>query len=111
MAYFSSFNGYGMEVVGPATGRDSGADVSERHMPGGATTYIDIGGPTTQRLSLTLFFVLAADYEQLVTQRGQVGTLSFIDGSYTALLVKVQRTTRNLATGGETHATAEFILL
>ena len=106
-----SFNGITLIITKDGVPRKTTADVSIRHMPGGAYTYIDIGGATLPRLDLACFFRLAVDALAFEAQLGNVGTLVCMDGTFTALLLSLSRTARGLSAAGETILTAEFVLL
>ena len=108
----TSFNGVTtFLVLADGVPRTSVADVSVRHMPGGSTTYVDIGGAQLKRLDLSLLFLLATDAISFEAQLGQVGTLVYADGTYQALLLTLSRTSRGLSTAGDTVMQAEFLLL
>ena len=107
----SSFNSITIFVLADGIPRKSAADVTIRHMPGGSTSYIDIGGPQLQELDLSLYFPDSADAVSFEAQEGVVATLVVPDGTYTALLMTLTRTTRGLSTTGDTVLQAAFMLL
>ena len=107
----SSFAGTTIYVLADGIPRKSAADVTIRHMPGGNTSYIDIGGRQLQELDLSLYFAAALDAVAFEGLEGTVGTLEVPDGTYTALLMTLQRTTRGLSSTGDTVLTATFMLL
>ena len=98
------------------------ANVTERHIPGGAISYVDIGGRSFSHLTLTLKWDNLADY---VSQfEGLVGTranLVCFDGMLDAKLLSVNRTpfgvsgggklvSGSLTPGGAVQVTCEFLV-
>ena len=107
----TSFNSIPILVLADGIPRKSTADVTIRHMPGGSTSYIDIGGPQLKELDLSLYFGDSSDAVSFESQLGVVGALIVPDGTYTALLMTLTRTTRGLSTTGDTVLAAAFQLL
>jgi hypothetical protein len=107
----SSFNGVTITVLADGTPRKFAGDIVVRHIPGGTISYVDIGGSTLRVLDLSLLFLSGSDAVSFESQVGQQGTLIVSDGTYTALLSSLQRTSRGVATSGPTVLTAEFYIL
>ena len=107
----TSFNGTPIIILADGNPRKSQPDVSTRHIPGGNATYVDIGGQNLRVLDLAILFLVATDGVAFEAQQGVTGTLITADGTYTALLTSIQRTTRALSTTGDSVLQCEFILL
>ena len=66
--------------------RKASAEVSERHIPAGDTNYVDLGGKKSKRRSLSLLIADGATVLALENLCGQQGTLTYHEGTYTAVL-------------------------
>lgn len=105
-----SFNSVPMTVVHDKMAREQQAAVSVRQIPGGNTSYIDFMGVQLRKVTLALFFTPASAYDTFEAQVGNTGTLTYVDGTFTAMLTSLKRTDRNLSTTGETHGEATFLI-
>jgi hypothetical protein len=91
------------------TPREVEAAVSVRHIPGGNTSYIDLGGVNVQTLSVTIFLQNNAEYTALFSRVGTVGSLNYYGGSFQAILNSLSQT--KIFPSGQQYADANFTLL
>jgi hypothetical protein len=85
------------------------ADVSVRRIPGGNTSYVDVGGVNLQRLSITAHLTSDAQRIALAAKVGTQGSLVYEDGTVTAVLVSMRRSQRY--PGDHQFADLEFVIL
>lgn len=101
---------YTFEVLSEEASEDSGSDVTVTHIPGGDTSYVDLGGQTLTSRTIGLYFALAASFVALKTVRGRQGTLvTDRDGTETAVLQTIRRTKRNW--DGVTEASSTWLIV
>lgn len=107
----TSFAGVPIMVLADGVPRKTAADVTLDHIPGGAITYVDIGGQNLLVLDLSLLFLsgsAALDFEAL---EGTAGQLVCFDGTYPLVVLQsLQRSSRGVTTSGPTVLSAEFLL-
>jgi DNA circularisation protein N-terminus len=104
-----TFNGVSFEVLQDPMTRSGGIEVTERHIPGGDTSYIDYAGKTLEHVHVTAYCANTATYANLRAARGVSGTFVYVDGSLSAMLLSADRTLLN--PGGDSEVALEFILL
>lgn len=107
----TSFNGITIFVLADDVPRTLQADISIRHIPGGATSYVDVGGPQLRQIVYSLLFETGTDLLNFEAQLGQNGTLSTFDGTYQAILLNMRRTAHGAMAGGEAVAQCTFALV
>lgn len=104
----ASFGGTTFNNLVQGEGRETAAEISVAHIPGGDTSYIDRGGRTLDRLRIAMYFPTLAGYAALRAKVGTSATLTTTEGSWPATLERLSRSQRTPA--GEVMATGEFIL-
>jgi hypothetical protein len=104
-------------VLADGVPRKATPEVSVRHIPGGYTSYVDLGGATLPEIDVSARFDVAADalaFEQLQGQAGTlVGAVADIGGtggSVPVVLADVQRTSRGLTTQGPIVLALRFLI-
>lgn len=104
----NTFGGVTLTIRDRSISREDGADVSVRHIPGGSTSYVDLGGTTAPTLKMKLFFETFADYLTVAALVNTEDTLVYDDGTFTAVLRGLSLSDR--FTYGEVLADASFVL-
>lgn len=107
----SSFGGVTIFPLPDGVRRQTALTYTERQISGSDLTVIDKSGKVLRHLHLTLLFEDGGDalaFESLV---GEQGSLVMFDGTYDALLVALERTSRGVTVQGPTELSAEFVLL
>jgi hypothetical protein len=99
---------FGVRLDGIERAIDSDATVT--HVPGGNANIVDVSGRGVLTLSLGLYFPVEAHYLSLEALVGTQATLTYADGTYPGALLKSLRRTWRNPVGGQTQATAAFIL-
>lgn len=106
-----------LSVLADGVPRKTSPDISLRHIPGGATTYIDIGGANLLTIDLSVLFTTgswAIAYEALEGQPGTlVGAVTDIGGSAGSVPVifnSIQRMSRGVNTAGPVVLSIDFII-
>ncbi|HXT34783.1 MAG TPA: hypothetical protein VN837_04320 [Chloroflexota bacterium] len=94
---------------------DRGTDTNTRHIPGGNTSYIDIGGLTAPVLTTELFFSTSAAFAAFASLIGKTGVLAILQNAstpenYNVVLTDCKRSMLGLSTTGETRATAVWTI-
>jgi hypothetical protein len=90
----ASFGGAIFRQKAYALPLDVTAEVSVEHIPGGNTSYIDIGGVNVDRLSIAVHLTSDAQRIALAAKVGTQGSLVYEDGTVTAVLVSMRRSRR-----------------
>lgn len=107
-----SFGAASFDVLSAPLQRGQEGLVSVRKIPGGDTTYIDLGGRQPLRLTADLFVPTDAALATLESLVATQATLSYTEGTFSAVLLRVQRQRREHDGANWTHTvTAEFLLL
>jgi hypothetical protein len=104
-----TFNGVSFDVLDAPITRSAGTEVTERHIPGGDTSYLDYAGKSAEHVHVTAYCANTATEANLRAARGVSGTFSYVDGALAALLLSAERTL--LYPTGESEVALEFILL
>jgi hypothetical protein len=106
----ATFNGVSFHYERTAaTQRAVAAAVSVRHIPGGDTVYIDVGGRLPRSLTIAVIFDDAANAAAFEGQVGNSGTL--VSTPYTGLALLRSVTSGAVQPTGQIYASAEFVLL
>lgn len=97
-------------VIDGSTERATPYNSTVRSIPGTATFWFDLGGQGPRTRKLLLKFDNDTDYFNFCAMEGTIGALVCFDYSGQALLIDVQRTSRN-PPGSSTEAVAQFLEL
>ena len=98
------------DVLATTPGGELAVEVSHMHIPGGSTSYMDIGGVLPETLELACHFATDAVYDTMrAALRGTASaTLAYWGGTYpSVLLTDLRRTFR--APSGHNFADATFV--
>lgn len=101
-----TFGAVNFSVLSDGRGRNTGSDVSVRHIPGGNVTYIDRGGRHHTVLRLTLYIPDPAELAALEAKANDEDTLTYLEGIATAILENVDSS--DYWTDGQQRVTATF---
>lgn len=104
----ATFNSVTFSLLVKSGGLSQDADVTERHIPGGNSTYVDRAGRKLPRISGTAKLAAFADLTSLRAQLGETGTLVYSEGSFAAVLLRVNRS-QSLPSGVQ-FAEVEFLV-
>lgn len=88
---------------------DYDSEISVRHIPGGDSSVVDLGGKTLAGLSLPLRFANQAAFDTIAAKRQTQGTLVYDAGTYTAILKRLRQTRYHK--DGTNEADAEFVII
>lgn len=110
MSYGASFGAVGFDVEIEPLGDDLDTEVSIRHIPGSNINYVDISGVLTNQRTYTLYFDDPNNYFALRNKVGTIDTLTDIDGTHVNTLLKSLKRQRRFQGGGQTLASAQFIV-
>jgi hypothetical protein len=103
-----TFAGQSLQIMTQPLTRTQGSEVNVRHMPGGNISYIDRAGMLIRRMKCALLFNTYADYLLFEGKANSQGTLTYVDGSFTATLENVEMSRRY--PDGHIEAQAQFII-
>jgi hypothetical protein len=106
----ATFDGATFKVRTYSIPWESGVNFSERSIPGGDITILDIGGKKAEHVTITAKFDTDAERETMrgKASAGTSGTLAYVDGTFTATLVTMRRSARY--PNDQQIADLEFIL-
>jgi len=102
----SGFGGVSFTVLDEDYSRGREARITEIDIPYCDVTVVDVGGLAPRYYRYTLLLASGADYDALSDQQGQTATLTGPDGSFTALLWRLDPI--QFMAGGKVKARAEF---
>jgi hypothetical protein len=105
----ATFNGASFRILHGGHQRKREAAVSVRHIPGSDMSYVDLGGRMAGGGSYSVYFESYGQYTALLAQIGQQGSLTYHDGTFTAILTSLTLNTRY--PGDHRFGTAEFVIL
>lgn len=105
-----------LKVLADGVPRKTSPDINLRHIPGGATTYVDIGGANLIEIDLSVLFLTGADALAVEALEGQTGTLvggaTDLGGTGHApvILNTIQRMSRGVNTAGPVVLSVNFLI-
>lgn len=97
---------FGLKVRGGSFAQEG--EVTERHIPGGHTSYIDRAGRKLPRIQGEVVLASFSDFTSLRAQLHVSGSLVYAEGTFAATLLGLRRTTT--VPSGKQLADAEWLL-